>query len=178
MIFELTDKQWALVAPIVARHERMETRGRPRCSDRAVLSSILHVIQMGGSWRRLPKGVGFPSFQTCFRRYYEWAGTGRLDKVLEVLAKDMEERGKIPLRSCFMDEVYEFIRDSRGLYLTEGNDAYENPDLPWDVRTRLLFQSSYTWKKLLDTRSAWLSARMPDDLAVRSTYKEFTPEYC
>lgn len=175
MTFQLTDKQWSLIEPILERRT-LETRGRKRASDRKVLNSILHVIQLGGSWRRLPKGKGFPSFQTCHRRYQEWLEDGRFSSVLEVLAKDMEKRAGIPLSDCFMEEVYTAIMSPNSLFINEmGFTCYEDPTLPWTTRTRLFFESAWTWKELMRVDSSWIAVRLPSDLEHRSNIRDLQP---
>lgn len=173
--FTLSDKQWSLVEPIIARHS-LETRGRKRWSDRKVLESILFVIQLGGSWRRLPKGNTFPSFNTCHRRYQRWVYSGSLDRVLVALAMDMEKRAKIPLKECFFDEIYFAMNSYNTLVMFEGTDDYYlDSRRSWDKRTRHFFQSAWTWKAMLRTRSPWLLERLPSNLAQRSDCVDFQP---
>lgn len=175
MIFQLTNKQWGLIEPLLERRT-LETRGRKRVSDRKVLNSILHVIQLGGSWRRLPKGKSLPSFQTCHRRYTEWFEDGRLDQILETLAQDMEKRAGISLQSCFLDQAYYAIVNPNVYYMNEaGFDAYEDPRLPWGDKTRLFFESAWTWKALLRSKSSWLVDRLPSDLEERSNLRDLQP---
>ncbi|MCM2339414.1 MAG: transposase [Burkholderiales bacterium] len=173
--FKLTDKQWALVEPLIKRNS-LETRGRKRTSDRDVLNSILYVIQLGGSWRRLPKGEGFPSFQTCHRRYKRWIQDGRLNAVLEALAKDLEKRGGIKLSSCFMEEAYKAITSYNTLFINEdGFSCYANPELSWKDRTRLFFESAWVWKLLLLSNSDWITTRLPSNLLDRSNCRDLQP---
>lgn len=175
MIFTLTSEQWSLVAPILTL-KRLDGRGRPRKPDRNVLQSILYVIQMGGSWRRLPKDG--PSFQTCHRRCHEWIDSGKLDRVFEALAQDMENRTGITMKFCFQDELYRLILEN-AIIMNEGLglSPYEDPDLPWETRIRLFFSSRWVWKMLLNTRSEWLRSRLPIDLAQRSECVEFDPSF-
>lgn len=175
--FRLSNKQWNIIEPIVNPH-RLETRGRKRWPDRKVLESVLFVIQLGGSWRRLPKGEGFPSFNTCHRRYQKWLYSGALDKVLEALAMDMEKRGRIPLKNCFYEDIYfDLIYDTGRLILFNNSfDHYLDPNRKWEQRTRHFFESAWTWKAMLYTRSPWLLERLPHDLAQRSDHADFQPD--
>jgi transposase len=175
--FRLSDKQWSIVEPIVVRHS-LETRGRKRWSDRKVLESILFVIQLGGSWRRLPKEEGFPSFNTCHRRYQRWLHNSVLDRVLEVLAMDMEKRGKILLKNCFYEDIYfDLIYNTGRLVLFNNSfDHYLDPNRKWEHRTRHFFESAWTWKIMLLSRSPWLLERLPHDLSQRSDYIDFQPD--
>ncbi len=50
---DLTDSEWALVAPLIAPAKR---GGRKREVDvRAVMNGVLYVLETGCQWRALPK---------------------------------------------------------------------------------------------------------------------------
>jgi hypothetical protein len=44
-----------------------------------------------------------PAVRTWHRRFQQWVRSGAFEKVLKVLAKDLEERGKIDLTEAFID---------------------------------------------------------------------------
>src|SRR5919106_594613 len=94
---ELTNEQWALLAPsIPVQKRRADGRGRPlKPDDRAVLNGVLWVLRTGAAWADLPER--FPSGSTCFRRFCRWVKAGVMRKLLETLARDLEERGQIDL---------------------------------------------------------------------------------
>jgi hypothetical protein len=49
---DLTDKQWAILAPLIPV---AKTRGRPRCVNlREVLNAIFYILCGGCTWRMLP----------------------------------------------------------------------------------------------------------------------------
>ena len=51
---DVTDAQWALVEPLLARPRRADGRGRPREVDlRAVVNAILYRLREGCRWRSL-----------------------------------------------------------------------------------------------------------------------------
>ena len=97
----LTDEQWTILEPILSG-EPSSIRGRPPVHDnRAVLNGILWVLRTGAAWADLPER--FPSSSTCYRRFSKWVTSGVFRKILEALARDLEERGVINLSECFID---------------------------------------------------------------------------
>ena len=74
---DLTDAEWALVAPHIRAAKR---GGRPRTTNmREVTNAILYLLGTGCQWRALPKD--FPPRTTVFEYLdlWEWDGTlGRL----------------------------------------------------------------------------------------------------
>ncbi len=96
---ELTDEQWKLFEPSFDKPPVVATRGRPRRSDREIMNGVLWILRSGARWADLPER--FPPYQTCHRRFQEWVKDGRLKKVLETLARDLLERGKLDLSETF-----------------------------------------------------------------------------
>ena len=82
----VTDELWALVEPILPRERKPGKRGgRPRVSNRAVLTGILFVLRTGTPWQLLPVEMGCGSGSTCWRRFQQWTQRGvwrRLHRVL------------------------------------------------------------------------------------------------
>jgi len=103
---ELTDEQWAVLEPLIPKVvPRADGRGRPPVhSDRAVMNGVLWVLRTGVAWADLPDR--FPSGSTCFRRFSRWMHQGVLQAILEALARDLEDRGKIDLSECFIDGTF------------------------------------------------------------------------
>ncbi len=176
MAFQLTDHQWRIIAPILDRGSK-ETRGRKRVSDREILNCILDLIQLGGSWRRISRKNRALSFQTCHRRYSEWVNDGRLDLILETLAKDMEKETGVLLKSCFQDELYNLILSPDGFFISDGYAYYNNMSLPWSYKIRHFFESAWTWKVLLRSTSSWINKRLPKDLEERSNESDLQPYF-
>jgi transposase len=93
----LTDEQWRIVVSEFYSPVRRKVRSGPRESRlRAVLEGVLWVLRAGAPWQELPRG--FPSPQTCNRWYVRWAADGTLERVLGLLATDVETRGGVDLR--------------------------------------------------------------------------------
>ena len=108
---DLTDEQWEVVKPLIpVPPRRPDRRGRPRADDRQVLNGILWIMRTGAAWQDLPDR--YPSPATCHRRLQQWCRTRVFENLLEALAKDLEERGRLDLSECFIDGT--FVPAKRG----------------------------------------------------------------
>ena len=87
-----------------SRRDGRTGAGGPRCEDRAVLNGVLWILRSGARWKDLPDR--FPSYQTCHRRFQRWVRDGTLGRVLQALAEDVQERGGLDLRECFIDGTF------------------------------------------------------------------------
>jgi len=102
---ELTDEQWAVIAPLIPENPRREDgRGRPWRDNREVLNGILWILRTGARWQDLPERL--PPYQTCHRRFQGWVRSGVFRSVLEALAEDLRVRGKLDLSECFIDGTF------------------------------------------------------------------------
>lgn len=96
----LTDKQWEKIRDLVPDGPvRSDGKGRPWKDKREVLEGILWIVKADARWRDLPKE--YPPYQTCSRRFQQWVEAGFYDKIIETLARDLQERGGIDMRECF-----------------------------------------------------------------------------
>ena len=135
----LTDEQWAVLEPLLAS-EPSSLRGRPPIhDDRSVLNGILWVLRTGAAWADLPER--FPSSSTCYRRFSKWVKSGVFRKILEALARDLEERGAINLSECFIDGTFVVAK--------KGAQKWERPSgakvrSSWLLQTLLVFHSPCT----------------------------------
>jgi transposase len=129
---ELTDEQWSLIKPLFDKADAVQTRGRPRRSDREILNGVLWILRSGARWSDLP--ARFPPYQTCHRRFQEWVKDGRLRKVLETLAADLHSRGGIDLSECFID----------GTFIVAKKGATE-----WERPSGAKVRSSWRWQTVL-----------------------------
>jgi len=88
---DLTDDQWAVLAPLLPKpRRRPDGRGRPWRDRRDVLNGILWILKTGAPWPDLPRR--YPPYQTCHRRYQAWIRAGVLDRVLYALAEDCRSK--------------------------------------------------------------------------------------
>jgi len=102
--WELTDKQWELIEPVLRLSRRADNRGRPWHDTRSVLNGVLWVLGTGAKWRELPEK--YPPFQTCHRRFQQWVRTGKLEEALRRLARYLHERGELNLEEAFVDATF------------------------------------------------------------------------
>ncbi len=89
---DLTDEQWALIAPIVT-YQSDEDRyngGRPRTVDlRRIVDGLLYQARTGCQWRLLP--TDFPNHNTV--RYYfdKWTWDGTWQRLNTALRQQMRQ---------------------------------------------------------------------------------------
>jgi putative transposase len=108
---DLTDAQWALVAPLIPP----TAGGRPRKTPlRDVLDAILYVLRTGCQWRYLPKD--FPPKSTVWEYFGRWRRDGtlaRLHDALRAKARKAEGRQATPSAAGI---------DSQSVPATEGGE--------------------------------------------------------
>lgn len=134
----LTDDQWAVLESFF--EEEKTGAGRPRThSDREVLNGVLWVLRTGAAWGDLPER--FPSSSTCYRRFSKWVKDGRLKKILEALARHLEDKGLINLEECSIDGTFVVAK--------KGAQKWERPSgakvrSSWSLLTLLVYLSPCT----------------------------------
>jgi len=79
-------------------------RGRSRQGTRAVLNGVFWVLRTGAPWYDLASR--FLSYQTCHRRFQHWQRSGLLTRLLQKLAEDLPDRGKLDLSESFIDTSF------------------------------------------------------------------------
>ena len=78
---DLTDAQWAILAPLVPA---AKPGGRPRSVEvRAVVNAIFSHRRNGGTWRSLPHDR--PPWKTVYHSFRAWRLDGTWDRVHEAL---------------------------------------------------------------------------------------------
>lgn len=93
---DLTDAEWALVAPLIRPAKR---GGRPRTVDvREVLNAIFYVLWTTGcQWKALPKDLPPRSTVWDYLDRWEWDGTlARIHHALYVEAREQAGREASP----------------------------------------------------------------------------------
>ncbi len=146
---DLTDEQWAVLEPLIAKTPRREDgRGRPWRDSREVLNGILWILRTGAPWKDLPER--YPPYQTCHRRFQAWVRDGTYERVLESLAQDLKERGGLDLSECFIDGTF--------IAAKKGGSEWERPSgararSSWRWQTALAFLSPLVPPRLRLTRS-------------------------
>ena len=92
----------------------------------------------------------YPPYQTCHRRFQEWVKASAFDAILIALFDDLERRGGIDLRECFIDGT--FVRATKGgIVLASPKPGRAARSWPW--QTLLVFLSPFTLNLLHRTRS-------------------------
>jgi transposase len=85
---DLTDSQWAVVAPMIPD---ATPGGRPRKADkREIVEAILYFLRAGCAWRLLPHD--FPPWQTVCHYLRRWEREGAWAKVHHTLVMADRER--------------------------------------------------------------------------------------
>lgn len=98
---DLSDEQWALVAPLIpAPRSNHTTGGRPAKYDRReILNAILYVARTGCQWRMLPHD--FPKWKTVYTYFVRWHEEGVLENVNARLRRKVRiEAGRNPAPSA------------------------------------------------------------------------------
>jgi transposase len=153
---DLTDEQWAVIKPFIpVPPRRADGKGRPRVDDRDVLNGILWIMRTGAAWQDLPDR--YPSPATCHRRFQAWCRSGLFEQILEALAQDLEERGKLDLSECFIDGTFVSAK--------KGASEWARPSAAkarksWQLQTALAFLSPFTYRMLRRMKSPLLSGRL------------------
>jgi transposase len=80
MRFDLNDKEWAIVEPLLPT----DVRGKPRVDDRRVLNGIFYVLRTHCPWRDLPERYG--PRMTVYNRFNRWAKRGVWQPVFAALS--------------------------------------------------------------------------------------------
>jgi len=106
---DLTDAQWALLAPLVPLPK---AGGRPaKHARREVVDAILYVLRNGNAWRALPHD--YPPWQTVYGYFRAW----RLDGTWERLNAAL--RARVRAKAGRDPEPSAAILDSQSVKTTE-----------------------------------------------------------
>jgi transposase len=107
----LTDRQWALVAPLLPPPSPA-LHGRPPIDERRVLDGVLWKIASGEPWYAMP--LAYPSWQTCYRRYIRWKRLGLLSRICRILVSDMLQATGVDLSRMLQEEDIRIVPISSG----------------------------------------------------------------
>ena len=87
---DLTEAQWAILAPLITRPRRADGRGRPPEVDlREIVNAILYVLREGCRWRALPHD--FPAWPTVYWYFAKWSDDGMLVRITDTLRRRVRE---------------------------------------------------------------------------------------
>jgi transposase len=92
--WRVPDRLWVEAEPLIPKVERrFRYPGRKRHDDRACLEGILYVLRYAVPWQELPRVEGWPSGQTCWRRFQEWQRAGVWERLLARMQELLEREG-------------------------------------------------------------------------------------
>ena len=83
--FDLSDEEWAVIAPLLPQ----QTRGAKRVDDRKILNGIFYILRTGAPWRDLPERYGPRT--TVYNRYVRWGRKGVWKTVFDALAREVKD---------------------------------------------------------------------------------------
>ena len=140
---DLTDAQWAVLEPVFRPPRRSDGRGRPWRDTRAVVNGVLWVLRTSAPWHDLPSR--YPPYQTCHRRFQQWQRSKLLERLLQKLAEDLRDRGKLDLSEAFIDASFSSAKKGAPpLALLDAVRAAKS----WRLATAMVFLSPCTWPVL------------------------------
>jgi transposase len=121
---DLTDEQWSILHPLIPElPRRKDGKGRPWRDSREVMNGILWILRTGACWYDLPDR--YPPYQTCHRRFQQWVRAGIFRKILEALAADLKERGKLDLSECYIDGMFIVAKKGKVCWSDQAREGYE-----------------------------------------------------
>jgi transposase len=102
--WRISDRLWEEIEPLIPRTERrFRYPGRKRHDDRACLEGILFVLRYALPWAELPALPGWPSGQTCWRRFHEWRRAGVWERLLARMQELLEQEGLVDWSRAIAD---------------------------------------------------------------------------
>ena len=106
-------------------------------------NGVLWILRTGAPWHDLPDR--YPPYQTCHRRFQQWQRSGLLTRLLQKLAEDLRDRGKLDLSEAFIDASFSSAK--KGALVSALLDA-EKAAKSWQSQTAMVFLSPCTWPAL------------------------------
>lgn len=96
---ELTDDQWAVLAPHLPP-QRAAT-GRPAKDHRLMVDGVLWRLRTGAPWRDLPERDG--PWESVYTRFRRWQAAGVWEEVLRALQAAADAHGELDWDLHFLD---------------------------------------------------------------------------
>ena len=85
---DLTDKEWALIEPILAKVKKISGRP-PLYPRREILNALFYLLRTGCSWRHLPHD--FPPWKIVYDQFLRWRQKGILEEIHHILRRDLRK---------------------------------------------------------------------------------------
>jgi transposase len=107
----LAEELWERIEPLLPPDRPKPKGGRPRVSNRQVLTGILFVLRTGCPWEYFPKELGCGSGMTCWRRLRDWQAAGVWEKIWRVLLDELGladeiDWSKVAIDSCSVRALF------------------------------------------------------------------------
>ena len=99
------DELWTIIDPLLPPEPSKPNDGRPRVLVRAALAGIMYVLKSGIPWGMLPKGLGFGSGVTCWRRLRDWQKAGVWRELHRALLNELGKAGLIDWSRASVDSA-------------------------------------------------------------------------
>ncbi len=135
--YELTDKEWLIIEPLLPN----KPRGVPRVDDRRVLNGILWRFRSGAPWAEIPDRYG-PS-TTCYNRFVRWRKAGVWDRLLAAVSVGFNGELVMIDSTCMRVHQHGATGKKRGPEI-----------MAWDVPGVALRPNSMLLSTLMDVLSA------------------------
>ena len=135
--YELTDKEWLIIEPLLPN----KPRGVPRVDDRRVLNGILWRFRSGAPWAEIPERYG-PS-TTCYNRFIRWRKAGVWDRLLAAVSAGFNGELVMIDSTCMRVHQHGATGKKGGLAI-----------MAWDVPGAALRPNSTLLSTLMDALSA------------------------
>jgi putative transposase len=88
---DLTDAQWAMIAPFVLPQRTADGGRPPTISRREIVNGCYYVVSTGCSWRALPHDL--PDYRIVWHYFAQWSEDGTWAAINRVLAKAARNDG-------------------------------------------------------------------------------------
>lgn len=101
--FEVPERLWQQIAPLLPRERAKPRGGRPRVPDRVVLAGIIYRLRTGCQWKALPRQFG--SGSTCHLRMQAWRRRGVFRRIHAALVQYYRKKRGLYLRWSALDSA-------------------------------------------------------------------------
>lgn len=98
---DLTEQQWAILAPLLPRHPK---RGHAYKDHKPVVNGIVWRQKTGAPWRDIPERYG--SWKTCHDRFTRWSRNGVWAEILAALHLKADAEGNIDWDGAAVDSTH------------------------------------------------------------------------
>src|SRR5579883_2513497 len=107
--YELSDRQWKRLEPLLPQPRHHGGRGRPSKDHRRIFHGILWRLHTGAPWRDIPERYG--PWQSIYTRFRRWRRDGTWARVLTHLLQEREAQGRLGRHLWLVDAT--IVRGSR-----------------------------------------------------------------